>query len=417
MIGNVLPEFLSFSNHPFPTRSPTQPFPTLTETHDYLHAVAEPFVAQGKIRLNTEVTSVDELELGRGWKVSLKDWSDEGKGKVIEEVWDAVVVANGWSDNPVWPETEGLEALKEKGLAKHAKWWRGPSGYEGKVRLLTVDLTCSKQNPDILPKRLLVVGNANSSNDIAAQLAPVATTPVYRSIRRPAFPGFPSLPDIRILDVAPVAKYIINSTSEGSKVNVQLKDGTEISDVDQVLVGAGYKPFPDFIHVLGSSQEDKGKLLPLVSRTIEPYRIPSLHRHILYAYNPSLAFVGAPMAFTPFTVADASSTWLTLAWTGEIQYPNTVEGRLLFEKERLEAVEKGRSETENPSSLQVYMVLGYDEQAYAKGLKDDVVGAREELRTVLPEWNDERTKLRESMYPTKLESLLFARSQEERNLA
>ena len=147
--------------------------------------------------------------------VSLKDWSYEGKGKVIEEVWGAVVVANGWSDNPVWPETEGLEAHKEKGLAtKHAKWWRGPSGYEGKVRLLTVDLTCSERNLDILPKRLLVVGNANSSNNIAAQLAPVATMPVYRSIRRPACPRFPSLPDIRILDVAPVAKYIINSTSE-----------------------------------------------------------------------------------------------------------------------------------------------------------------------------------------------------------
>jgi cation diffusion facilitator CzcD-associated flavoprotein CzcO len=79
MIRNVLPEFLSFSNHPFPTRSPTQPFPTLTKTHDYFHAVAEPFVAQGKIWLNTEVTSVDELELGGSWKVSLKDWSDDGK--------------------------------------------------------------------------------------------------------------------------------------------------------------------------------------------------------------------------------------------------------------------------------------------------------------------------------------------------
>jgi hypothetical protein len=122
------------------------------------------------------------------------------------------------------------------------------------------------------------------------------------------------------------------------------------------------------------------------------------------------------MAFTPFTIADASSTWLTLAWTGEIQYPNTAEGRLVFEKERLAAVEKGRAGIENPSSFQVYMVLGYDEQTYAKGLKDDIVGAREELRAVLPEWNDEKTKLRESMYQLKFEALMFARDREERGL-
>jgi len=39
---------------------------------------------------------------------------------VIDEVWDVVVVANGWSDNPVMLETEGLEArVKEKQRRRH----------------------------------------------------------------------------------------------------------------------------------------------------------------------------------------------------------------------------------------------------------------------------------------------------------
>ena len=38
-----------------------------------------------------------------------------------------------WYDNPVWPDTEGLEELRKRGLARHAKWWRGPEGCEGKV--------------------------------------------------------------------------------------------------------------------------------------------------------------------------------------------------------------------------------------------------------------------------------------------
>lgn len=63
--------------------------------------------------------------------MSLKDWNKEGS--VTEEVWDAVVLATGFYDHPVWPETQGLDQAREKGLAKHAKWWRGPQGYEGKV--------------------------------------------------------------------------------------------------------------------------------------------------------------------------------------------------------------------------------------------------------------------------------------------
>jgi len=40
LIGNVLPEFLTFSGHPFPEppMTPHQPFPTLKETYEYLRS-------------------------------------------------------------------------------------------------------------------------------------------------------------------------------------------------------------------------------------------------------------------------------------------------------------------------------------------------------------------------------------------
>ena len=209
--------------------------------------------------------------------------------------------------------------------------------------------------------------------------------------------------------VAPVAKYILKSTPEGDKIDVKLTDGTDILDVDFVDVGTGYKPYPEFIHVLKPGDEIRHT--PLISESIIPHRIPSLHRLILYAYNPSLAFVGAPMAFTPFTIADVVSTWLALAWLGETSFPDTVEGRLEFEKERLAAVEKRRAGMDNPSSLMVYSVLGGDEQEYARALKADVVHARPELAAVLPEWNDERTKVREAMHKMKYDTLEYARAQ------
>ena len=137
LIGNVLPEFLSYSYFPFPEPPrPHQPFPTLEETHEYLHKFAEPFLKNGTIRLNTEVVAVREVGEHAGWKVILKDWRGDidGNFNISEEVWDGVVVANGWYDNPVWPETPGLEQLVELGLASHAISYRGPQEYSGKVR-------------------------------------------------------------------------------------------------------------------------------------------------------------------------------------------------------------------------------------------------------------------------------------------
>jgi cation diffusion facilitator CzcD-associated flavoprotein CzcO len=63
----------------------------------------------------------------------MKDWRDGADGNALHEVWDGVVVANGWYDNPVWPRTKGLQELVELGLATHAQSYRGPGKYAGKV--------------------------------------------------------------------------------------------------------------------------------------------------------------------------------------------------------------------------------------------------------------------------------------------
>ncbi|KAF8970781.1 hypothetical protein BDZ97DRAFT_1753585 [Flammula alnicola] len=351
LVGNVLPEFLTFSGFPFPEppSTPNQPFPTLVETHDYLRAFAEPYVKSGAIKLNREVVRVVELR------------------------------------------DEGLEELKRRGLAKHAKWWRGPQPYAG--------------------KKALVVGNANSSNDITTQLVSVTDGLVYQSIRRPVFHLYPSLPNERIHKVAPVSKYIPKSTETGDKFDALLTDGMLLTDLDIVQVGTGYRPFPNFLPVFGHSPADEGELMPIVYENTFPQRVPSLHRLILYAYNPTLSFMGAPMTYTPFTIADVVSTWLALAWRGEASYPDTPEGRLVFEKERLEAIAKWRSEMDNPSSLMVFSVLGPSEQEYAASLKADIVQARPELEGVLPVWSDERTALRDAMYQKKFEALKYTKAQ------
>jgi len=253
-----------------------------------------------------------------------------------------------------------------------------------------------------------VVGNANSSNDIAAQLAPTSNGQVYQSIRRPAFPGFVSLPDERIKMVAPVSKYVFKPSENGDKFDALLTDGTILGDLDIVQLGTGYRPFPSFIQVLGQLDEDHTHVTIIREDTV-PYRVPNLHRLIMYANNPSLAFVGLPMAYTPFTIADVASTWLSLAWRGDSLYPETIEDRLVFEQERLAAIGKWRTQMANPSSLMVYNVLGAYEQEYARALKEDIVKVRPKFEEVLPVWSDEKTGVRNGMFKTKFEALLYAR--------
>lgn len=245
-------------------------------------------------------------------------------------------------------------------------------------------------------QRVAVIGNANSGNDIAAQLAPVVTPPLYRSIRRPNMHWFPLLPHPNIKDSAPVVKYSL----VGDKATIHLEDGTEVTDIDHVFLGTGYQMLAKFVHIL---DEETGKLKPLCDPPTKPPRIPDLHRYILYAPNPTLAFQGVVASAIPFTLGDLSSTWLALAWTSTLAYPTEMSALLACEKARLDQVEAIRGSMENPTSLIVYHILGPEELPYAKSLWEDVVKVRPELGSVLQEWNDEMWGEKEGMFGLRAE--------------
>ncbi|KAJ7821288.1 hypothetical protein B0H13DRAFT_2682108 [Mycena leptocephala] len=266
------PRTRPYWHHPFPEpESRIHPYPSLADTYAYLRHFAAPFLASGKIRLSTEVVWVDELPDARGWSVTTRDWRAGKDGAVRVEVWDAVVVATSWYDFPAWPEdTPRLAEALAAGLATHAQTWHGPVGYDG--------------------KRVVVVGNANSSNDIAAQLKPVAKTPVYRSIRRQGLRRFAFLPDPRVVDFPPIVRYIVKSPK---KLDLELLDGSTLTDTDAVVLGTGYSaasaPFVRVLNSPSASATQSQTLTPLTSAHTSPPRIPGLHNYIVYAPTPTLS--------------------------------------------------------------------------------------------------------------------------------
>lgn len=322
--------------------------------------------------------------------VVIKDWSGGGVEK--EELWDAVVVATVWFDNPHFPNIDGLDTIMKAGKARHAISWAGPSGYEG--------------------KRVVVIGNANSANDMAAQLVPVAQLPVYRSTRRVSI--FPSLPDDRIEDVGPVMRYEYCPIADKVIVHLQTRS---IQDVDYVLFGTGYYPDMPYLRVIEPNHENTLETgntttaahgrqhISFTGRGIEPARIPSFFRQILYARNPTLAFIGAIVSFTPFAFSDLTSTWLSLVWSGRIWMPDSIQDRLQDEQERLKTLHELRSQTDNPSDLVSFHFLGQFELPYAKLARAEIVQASPDLEDVLAKWDDEQDGRRFAMYATKLDSL------------
>ena len=102
---------MAFPNF-FPSQSTLFPFSLqvrslFAEMIAYVKAFALPFIESGCIHLSYEVIGVEELEGGCGWAIHSKDWNKGGA--VLEEIWEAVVIAIVWSYSPYFLDVQGLQ--------------------------------------------------------------------------------------------------------------------------------------------------------------------------------------------------------------------------------------------------------------------------------------------------------------------
>lgn len=271
--GNVAPLYLSgVEAPPFPPPARDEHFPSRAETESYLAAVARDY--QNSIQLGTDVLGVWELpplDTRRRGSAALPHGgfllvayrsanSDRGKSEVQVRRLDAVVLATGMVDYPFYPPVPGLRAAVSAGAwVHHAKWYRGPEPYCG--------------------LKVLVVGNGNSANDMASQLAQMypdthaydddptyraecgmsskqddadktdlGAVRVYRSVRYAALSFFPSLVDRRIEDVPEIQHIELARGGDNQaededrpRMHVHLLGGRILHNVDAILYGTGYR--------------------------------------------------------------------------------------------------------------------------------------------------------------------------------
>ncbi|RFU79595.1 thiol-specific monooxygenase [Trichoderma arundinaceum] len=198
------------------------------------------------------------------WKLTLRKYDALQDVDIWwEEIFDAVILANGHYSVPTIPYVKGLEDYTKKypGRVVHSKTYRSPILYKS--------------------KRVLVIGNSASGTDLSRELISTAQLPVYQSKRSKTWWEGDEPP--AGIEWKPVIKEYL---SDG---RILFEDGTYLDDIDTVIYCTGYKPSYPFWNIEKNGQplwdDRKGKLV-------------KSYWHTFFQDFPNLGIVGLPRVLT-----------------------------------------------------------------------------------------------------------------------
>ncbi|CAN6877789.1 unnamed protein product [Brassica oleracea] len=261
----------------------TRRFPGHEELWLYLKDFGEVFGLREMIRFNVRVEFVGMVDDDKDVDDNMKRWMvksvEKKTGEVIEEVFDAVVVASGHYSYPRLPSIKGIDLWKRKQLHSHIS--------TGCLILFVV----------------VVVGCSMSGQDISIELVEVAKE-VHLSAKS--------------LDVPPgLAKVIskhhnfhlhreIESLEEDGRV-IFVDGSCIVADTFLYCTGYWYK-FP-FLESKGRVEVDDNRVGPLFEHTFSPFLSP-------------LSFVGIPRKLIGFPFFESQAKWIAKLLSGKTSLPS-----------------------------------------------------------------------------------------------
>ncbi|KAK9684522.1 hypothetical protein RND81_10G215600 [Saponaria officinalis] len=283
-------EIMGYTDFPFVEKKgrDMRRFPSHREVYLYLKDFCEFFELRGLIRFNTRVEYVGILDDFR-WVVKTKEVVKGGGccggDKVVEEVFDAVVVASGHYSHPRLPTIKGMDKWKRRQMHSHV--YRVPEPFKNEV--------------------VVIVGCSLSGQDISMELAGVATH-VYVSVKLGhVTPGFAKI----------VAKHHnlhlrpqIECVEEDGRI--LFVDGSWII-ADTIIYCTGYSYTFPFLDTKGIVNVDDDRVGPLYEHTFPP------------SLAPSLSFVGIPRKLIGFPFFEAQGKWVAQLLSGKRRLPTWEE--------------------------------------------------------------------------------------------
>ncbi|XVF54363.1 hypothetical protein PTKIN_Ptkin05aG0175400 [Pterospermum kingtungense] len=239
-------------------------------------------VAARELRKESHTTVVLEQnhEIGGQWlyEPNVVKSKEKNTEKVMEKVFDAVVVANGHYSHPGLPSIKGMDTWKRKQIHSHV--YRAPEPVRNEV--------------------VVVVGSSLSGKDISMELVEVAKE-VYLSARSEGFSKVIS--KHHKLHLQPQ----IESLHEDGRV--QFEDGLSVI-ADTIVYCTGYSYSFPFLDTKGIVEVDDNRVGPLFEHTFPP------------SLAPSLSFIGIPRKVMGFSFLELQARWIAQVLSGKRKLPS-----------------------------------------------------------------------------------------------
>ncbi|SCU86934.1 LAFA_0E03818g1_1 [Lachancea sp. 'fantastica'] len=282
--ANLSKQIMTFNGFPFPDDVPT--FPNRQQVWEYLVCFYETFI-EGQERIVTQFNCrVDRLQkTGDVWHVS------HSNEKVVE-VFDFVVVANGHFEAIHIPsDIPGANEWRQErpDSLVHSKEFQSSDRFRG--------------------QRVVVVGNGSSGSDIANQISSVAQC-VYHSVKEISKTDWDDNPVV-------TAVPVISKLNVRKNRTVTLENGEQLENIDCIVWATGYMYYLPF---LGSYQE---QILGTGKTGRDPVsRLHGLWRQMVFAQDPTLAFVLLCKNVVPFPLAESQACVIAKVFCGSIEVPS-----------------------------------------------------------------------------------------------
>ncbi|KAH7660718.1 Flavin monooxygenase FMO protein [Dioscorea alata] len=271
-------EIMGFSDFPFIAKKgrDMRRFPGHSELFLYLKDFCQWFGLREMIRFNTRVEYVGMENMK--WIVRSKEKKSE---KIIEEIFDAVVVATGHYSKPRMPVIKGMNEWRRRQIHSHV--YRVPDPFRNEV--------------------VVVVGNSLSGQDISMELVEIAKE-VHISAKS--------------LQVSEGLSKVI-SKHQNLHLHVQIdtlfEDGRvlfidgSLVIADSIIYCTGYSYSFPFLDTKGIVVDDD-RVGPLYEHTFPP------------SLAPSLSFVGIPRKLIGFPFFESQAKWIAQLLSGKRSLPS-----------------------------------------------------------------------------------------------
>ncbi|KAG9439742.1 hypothetical protein H6P81_019907 [Aristolochia fimbriata] len=285
-------EIMGFSDFPFRPKKGRdgRRFPGHGELYSYLRDYCDWFGLREHMRFNTKVEYVGMLDKSYNsgdtpaadnlkWVVRAVE---KKTNKLIEQVYDAVVVATGHYSHPRLPTNiKGMDTWKRKQLHSHI--YRVPEPFQSEV--------------------VVVVGNCLSGQDISMELVGVAKE-VHLSAKSLEI----SLGLSKIISKTPTFHIHPEIDSLHEDGRVLFKDGSWVT-ADTIIYCTGYSYTFPFLDTKGIVVVDNDRVGPLFEHTFPP------------SLAPSLSFVGIPRKIL-FSFFEVQARWIAQVLSKKRELPS-----------------------------------------------------------------------------------------------